>query len=416
MADIFTDGIQARATTLNQASATLIAQGNAVLNSLFNDQLDTLTTFERKLSALNGRRQRANRSLSQAARVVFPVTDFLSIDQNNTDATVRIDTGAATLCERNQPTLAQVESVQFASSTGTVTSISSKGWMYLVYCPDGATPTGTFLLKLIEPLEMTNLVIDIAAMLSNPTITIQASSDGVNWVTAAVQHNGYRLTGIIPATSVQYIQIIMTPSQADLTGSQTFTLGVTDFYSSSMEFQLFSQLMSASEVYIPRSNTVLFSADDVKGLTYFLSLSLDGSQVFQQVTPGQTVTIPGSSQIHADTIGISNTGVLNYALPAGAGSLVVYDDATALEIPVVYGLSPTDPNVSKLRGSYIAVNGTVLTYVSATLAAAVAEGKTFLLEYGGYPAQITAQLKVQIITTDRTVSPVFHGAILQEIY
>ena len=74
----------------------LRARGQGVIESLSAIQLETLLEVQKRLSALNGRRQRAFRVPSPDLAARFLVSDFLGTDQAKTTGSVRIDSASAT--------------------------------------------------------------------------------------------------------------------------------------------------------------------------------------------------------------------------------------------------------------------------------------------------------------------------------
>ena len=311
----FQAGEEASASKLNQDLEAVRALGQAVMD----EQTTKLLDLERALNSLNGRRQRAGNSVEPTALAVFAVTDLLSTDQNQTTATVRIDTGAVTLRERPQIVTAQIKSTQFSSSTGTVTPLDNDQQMYQVYCPDGSIPAGVFLLELMSPLDLTLLVIDISAMMSQPTITLEVSADGLVWVPAQVEQNGYSLTGVIPPTVVRYVRLSMTPAQSDNIGSQTFTFGLTDFSASAVEFQLASEWVSLPVTFSPLGQNVQLVTDNDSRLSFYLALAADNSQPFAAVTPGVPLAIPGIASQTFRQAGRTRTGQRDREQRSGDG-------------------------------------------------------------------------------------------------
>ena len=133
--------------------------------------MKSLVTFERRLSALNGRRQRAQRVLAPLVAAKFSMGDFFDIDQAATTATVRADARAVTLRERQTPALAVVRTKRFAVTTGVAEGADPAGNLYRVHTDDATIPVGTFDLELVEPLTLTMLIFDLAAMPSAPNRT-----------------------------------------------------------------------------------------------------------------------------------------------------------------------------------------------------------------------------------------------------
>ena len=74
----------------------LRARGQAVIESLSSIQMETLLEVQKRLSALNGRRQRAFRVPSPDLAARFLVSHFLGTDQAQTTGSVRIDSASAT--------------------------------------------------------------------------------------------------------------------------------------------------------------------------------------------------------------------------------------------------------------------------------------------------------------------------------
>src|SRR5664280_782321 len=84
MADVVANGQQASATQITSALAAIRALGTQALTQIASDQLNSLINFQRRLSALNGRRDRANRVQAANVAVLFVTSDFLDVDQADT--------------------------------------------------------------------------------------------------------------------------------------------------------------------------------------------------------------------------------------------------------------------------------------------------------------------------------------------
>src|SRR5213082_2062836 len=97
----------------------LRARGQGVIESLSAIQMETLLEVQKRLSALNGRRQRAFRVPSPDTAVRFLVSDFLGTDQTKTTGSVRIDSASATLRERAESGQINIKSTRFSTSSGT---------------------------------------------------------------------------------------------------------------------------------------------------------------------------------------------------------------------------------------------------------------------------------------------------------
>lgn len=422
MSDLFQIGEEASRGKLVTQLETLRAQGEQVLAQLEAARLETLMTFERRLAALNGRRQRANRILAPRVAARFVVSDLLDLDQAQTTATVRADVQAVTLRERQTPVSTVVRAQRFAVTSGAAEAMDTAGNLYRVYADDGSVPTGTFELELAEPLNLALLVFDLAAMPSEPTITVEVSTTGTTYTPATqTQVNGYRLTAWLAPQVVRFVRLHLTPSHPDTLGGRSYTFGLTDFSGSTVEFHLLSELVTRAIDFRPSTTHVRLVADADPGLTYFLAFNGGG---FMEVRPGEAIDVPGVALLNnghgvTDIAVDTTTGLLAHTLPADA-----YPETLSaawegrLEVPVyvVPGFVPSARD-SRLTGNYVGINGTALYFTNKDriLDPDAWSGKTFTLHYTTGPAQVTVQLKVQLTTSDRAVTPVFRGAVLEEI-
>jgi hypothetical protein len=409
----FSMGEVASASTLMSAFNALRSQGQQVIDTLVNYRATSLIDFEQRVEALNSRRQRANRIGSPYIPVEFVTTDLLDIDQTQTSATVRADSQAVILRERPTPASAVVLQQQFSTSDGTAESLSTNNTIYRVGTSDGSIPVGTFTLQLTELLNLSVITFDFAAMPSTPAVVVSASADGVNYVAATnTSLNGDRLTAWFAPMEMMYVTVAVTPATPDTLGGSSYTFGLLDMIAAETEFQLVSDLVTLPISFQPIGANLQFSAQTDPGLVYFLNF---GGAGWQEVAANSIVAIPGVAQTTLQGVGMNVAGLLNASLPAGvyAASITAIDDATGLSIPVVSSLSPTDPNVSRLTHDCLAVNGQAVNYVGPDLATSAA--KLFTLTYAAGPATLGVQLRVQLSTSDRTVSPTFTGASLQEL-
>lgn len=419
MADLFQVGQEASASALKAALEELRSIGESALTLIEQKRINTLVDFDRRLSAMNSRQQRSNRTASPHVAANFAVSDLLTVDQGNSSASVRIDSQSASLRERRSPADAFVSNTRFSSDTGTVESLDLSLSLFRVHTDDGSIPTGTFTLDLQTALNITLLVFDIASMPSDPTIKVQASTNGVSFVDAQqVSRNGYRLNAWLPPMEVKSIRLILTPSHPDELSGSVFTFGLTDFHASSMEFHLQSSLVSLPVTFVPETQNVKLDAPAVDGLTYFLSLS---PNPLVEVPLGTNIQIPGTSLVTASGVAMDSTGLLSHVFPANAyvNTLKVtqdgVDDVTGIanpQITVVPGLLPSDSRVAQLVNKYIGVNGANLNYIRDDISRDT--GKTFSFSYVTGPSSVTASLKVVLSTSDRASTPVFRGAKLLE--
>jgi len=109
------NGQESSAALMNQTFDGLTAQGNQILQLLTQIQLTTLVDYNQYLTAIQSKQQRAARVKATEIVALFPVSDFDSINQGLTTATVRIDTAAATLRERRIPSVALITQTAFSS-------------------------------------------------------------------------------------------------------------------------------------------------------------------------------------------------------------------------------------------------------------------------------------------------------------
>src|SRR4051812_11883592 len=99
----FEIGEEASKSTFLEALKVIQTQGTGVLATLENARLASLVEFDRRNSAISGRRSRALRVPVIQQSVRFIVSDFIDIDQTGTNGTVRADSNAVTLRERAIP-------------------------------------------------------------------------------------------------------------------------------------------------------------------------------------------------------------------------------------------------------------------------------------------------------------------------
>ena len=114
------DGDQGSRSQMVGNLEELRARGQGVIESLASIQMETLLEVQKRLSALNGRRQRAFRVPSPDLAARFLVSDFLGTDQAKTTGSVRIDSASATLRERAESGQINIKSTRFSTSSGTI--------------------------------------------------------------------------------------------------------------------------------------------------------------------------------------------------------------------------------------------------------------------------------------------------------
>src|SRR5438132_1620426 len=103
MITVLQDGEEADRGLINSTLQAMSDQGTTILAGLADGFSESLTQMQRRLSAINARRQRANRSQMLRTLARIETTDFQNIDQSKSTATIRVDAGSATLRERNVP-------------------------------------------------------------------------------------------------------------------------------------------------------------------------------------------------------------------------------------------------------------------------------------------------------------------------
>jgi len=407
---VFSMGESASASQMNLVFSGLQSQGNAVLQTLSEIQLTTLVDYQRRLTALNARRQRAARVLVYGT-TGFLVSDFCDIDQGTTTATVRADTASATLRERSIPGQVEVISTTFTSSSGTIQSIDANNTLFSVYNSVGI-PTGTFVLTLAEITDISLLTIDISALSSSPTITVSVSGNGLTWVPASsVKLSGYQMNAWLPLTPVKYVRVVMVPSQPDNMGGSTYTFGITDLTGTEVSYNLVSDLYFNDLSVAVSSITVQLVANKAPGITYYLSLNGSGGSYSAAVVPNTPIALPG---VHATTWngGMSSSGVLDVTLPGNVipGSISVTGPSSEV-IPIVPGLSASDLNIANLFNTYASLVGSVLTVLPVPSPTTGAYSVTYLTG----PSSITASLWVHLATLNSTTTPIFTGAYLEAL-
>jgi hypothetical protein len=440
----FQFGEVASASQLMAAFNVLWNQGENILNTLTGYRNMSLVDFQQQVEALNSRLQRANRISPPYTTVDFVTTDFLDIDQTKTSATVRADAQAVTLKERSTTTNAVIQNQTFATSDGTAEAISTDNSLYRVSTTDGSIPTGTFTLQLAQSLNMTVLTFDLAAMPPTPTIAISASPDGTTFTPAVqVSMNGYRLTAWFAPMEMLYITLAITPAAPDTLGGTSYTFGLTDFAGTETEFEMVSELVTKPIFFTPASATLKLVAPATPGILYFLSFN---GGLWQEYAAGSIVPVPNTGTVSATGVTVSamsgapEYGGYSFNMPSGTqefetiflNSIQVTDLSTELPIRVAPALNPmfAVPGaigasrygpIAGLTHDYAAQGGYGggLMLIPANPTNTFA-GKTYSVSYSGVtanwiPITWSVQLKVQLSTSDRTVTPTFTGASLQEM-
>ena len=276
-------------------------------------------------------------------------------------------------------------------------------------------PTGTFTLQLQQAVALSVLTLELSAMSSSPTVVVQVSGDGLVYTPAAnMSLNGSILNAWFPNTAVRFIQIILTPAQADSLGGSIYTFGITDFSASTISYNLVSDIYFQPVTLTPQTQSLLFRAQGTGSLIYNLLLN-DGVDPasYVPVTDGSTIAVPGVTSTTTNAIAINGSGVLGIVLPGNVypNSVTVTDTTANANLPVIVGLSPTDPHLASLNKTVAVLNGSTITILPVPTSTT----DVYSVSYLAGPASISATLLVHLSTTDRTQTPVFNGASLEEI-
>jgi hypothetical protein len=386
-------------------------------------QLTTLVDYQRRLTAMNFRQQQA--ALVQAPGIVlrFAVSDFDNIDQGQSTATIRADAGTANLRERRQPDQVLVNTTQFSSSVGTVQSIDSDSTLFSVYSPNGV-PVGTFNMTLATVVGVSFLSIDVSAMASSPIIEVQISSNGLTWTPATtISLTGSTLSVWLPEALTKYIQVVMTPTHPDNLGGSTYTFGITDLSGTSVDYNLVSDAYFVPQTFFVQTPQVQLVGEDDPNITYFLTLgdANDASIVPVNIvaTPNTPISLPNltfNNELLPITSGIvgesssfllPNTGLIEQSVEVFTSE--------GVQLPVVWGLSPTDTHKSDVTSQIAVINEVEGPGYQIQIVPTPENGLHFRVEYYTGTVQILATLQVHLSTSDRTVTPVFSGAYLENI-
>ena len=424
------DGTTGSASAVQSNFDVLINQGQAAINKCVVLRENTLILFNNALSELNGKKVRANRLAQIGVPVKFLTTDDKDINQPITTATLRCDAGNVTLRERQAPGEAIVSQVRFSASQGTIQALQvpqtgstgNLGALYRVATQNGAVPIGTFDIQLLNPVTTGLIIFDMMDMPAGPDVQPYISLNGINFAPAVtLTQNGYRLAAWFAPAETQYIRLAITPALPDVLGGDVFTFGLTDFHAFSVQYHLQSDVYTNQIQLTPQSAFLEFDTDTVSGVTYFLSL---GGNPALEVFPGAIVPVPGATVVTSTSVPLdSGTGQLQlpspavtYQLPSDAypSSLVITDvtnPAAPVEMRIAPGLSAVATPPSN---QYFTLDGSGNMYL-VTYHSGPDASRVFDVSYTTGPAQLTAQLHVQLTTSDLNTTPVYSGATLVEI-
>lgn len=418
MSDVFQLGQQASRATFVSALRTLQSQGASILTTLDKSRVDTLVEFDRRLQAVNARRTRAWRVIALEQAVKFVVSDFTDIDQANTTGTVRADSSSVSLRERAVPAEAVIKTNTFSANVGTIEALDASQSILRVHTDNGATPVGQFNIELVTALTLNQLIIDIVATPSVPTIVAEVSKDGLVYSSATrISLNGYRVTIWLPSLEAKFIRISITPALPDNLNSSTFTFGLTNFSAQATDFNLRSEYMSKLLTFTPSSQFVVFDAPTDPSIKYFLSLYGQGNPQapFVEVEPGDALSV-GTLVDQAYVTNVSLNGLIT-SLPANVYINTISITENNVPLRFAPGLLETDVNITELVNEYVGLAPTMSGYdlklVNAT--SSYATTRTFNVSYIYGPSIVNAQLNVRLDTDDRATSPLFQGATLDSM-
>jgi hypothetical protein len=299
MAEQFVLGEEASRSKLVGLLQGIRDKGVSVLEQLETARLQSLVEFDRRLGSINSRRQRANRIKSPGTVVRFVVSDLIDLDQGSTTSSVRADAQAVTLRERTDPQDATIRSLEFTSTAGSIESLDSKSQLFRVTTSAAVIPTGVFDIELVDPVQLTLLVFDIAATPSQPKIEVEISANGISFTPALnTALNGYRVNAWITPSKVRFIRVSITPTHPDNLGGDSFTFGLTSFAGDGLDFHLRSELLFDPIQWSPGASRVRFRAEDIEGVHYFLAVTaLSGVPQFLEIKPDDELLLPGAADV-----------------------------------------------------------------------------------------------------------------------
>jgi hypothetical protein len=181
-----------------------------------------------------------------------------------------------------------------------------------------------------------------------------------------------------------------------------------------VSYNLVSDIYFKTLTLAPESQNLLFRAQGTGSLLYNLLLS-DGTDPasYLAVTDGNIIPVPGVISVTTADVAIGTGGVLAIVIPGTVypNSLSVLDTTANALLPVIVGLSPADPNLASLNRTVAVLNGATITILPVPGSLT----DVFTVSYLAGSASISATLLVHLSTTDRTQTPVFNGASLEEI-
>ena len=258
---------------------------------------------------------------------------------------------------------------------------------------------------------------------SNPTISISYSLDGITYTPVnSYSLNGYNLTANFTTSQVKYVSLNITPTIPDNLSGSEYTFGIISVNGYVTKYEYSSTFITKPISFSPTTSRVQFIASGSAENLYYLNFSSNNG-VWYEVKSGDILSIPGINSVES-VEPVMYPYVYNYFTPINTSNNVIYEKSLVIEdnglnIPVIFGLKSSDPNMIYLAKRQVSVilddstgsNIYTLFYTNHT------DGNphTFTLNYITGPASVNVILKTILTTTDNTVTPVFNGAELNEV-
>jgi hypothetical protein len=238
---------------------------------------------------------------------------------------------------------------------------------------------------------------------------VSVSENGVEWVQATkVILSGSIVSVWMPQTATKYIQVVMTPSGPDNLGGSTYTFGITGLSGVSVTYNLVSDVYYKPISFLTSSTQVMFEGNSSEGLSYYLTLN-DGTPdgtITTVISPGSSISLPGVST--SSFTPITSSGILSDTLPSNyIPNTIRVADADENNLPVLVGLSTSDPNIANITSPVVSLVGNTLTVIPSP-----ADGTAYTVNFLTGSPTITATLQVHLTTSDNSVTPIFNGAYL----
>lgn len=421
MPDIFQIGQEGSKSKFIAALQSLQDQGSTVLNMMETSRLDTLVEFDRRLQAINARRVRSGRVAAQEQAIKFVVSDFTDIDQANTTGTVRADSSSVSLKERAIPAEAVIKTKTFTANKGTIEALDAAQDILRVHTDDGSTPTGQFDIELVTPLSINQLIFDIVASPSTPRITALTSPDGLTYsASTKVAISGYRVNAWLTSQEVRFIRVQVIPSHPDELNGTSWSFGITSFSAQSTDYHLRSELVTQVLSFVPKSEFVAFNAPIDSNIQYYLSINdaTTDAGPFVEIKPGDFIHIGTSSVSTVVTSGGDPSLIATVPFTVYMNTVQIKEGSRVTRFAP--GLSQDDSRITSLVNEYVGTYTGLAGPTGIDLRLVRADGtyttpRTFNLAYVFGPALINVRLRIRLSTSDRAISPIFHGATLDEV-